>query len=106
MKATGTGVTRFVGRRLGVATFEFPQLFRLVARSLFDTVYHERFSNQGTYLPDSRVPIVAEERICESRPVYVVILPWNLAAELATQLEYIREWGSRFVTAVPSLEVA
>jgi SAM-dependent methyltransferase len=63
-------------------------------------------AKQGKYLPGSRIPIVAEMHIRENRPDYVVILPWNLRQEVMTQLAYIREWGGRFVTAVPRLEVA
>ncbi|WP_366913325.1 hypothetical protein [Rhodoferax sp.] len=39
------------------------------------------------------------------RPSHVLILPWNLRHEVMAQLDYIREWGGRFVTAVPTLEV-
>jgi len=63
-------------------------------------------AKQGKYLPGSRIPIVAEACILENWPDYVVILPWNLREEVMTQLGYIREWGGRFVTAVPKLEVA
>ncbi|TVR09161.1 MAG: class I SAM-dependent methyltransferase [Salinarimonadaceae bacterium] len=60
---------------------------------------------QGKFLPGSRIPVVAEERIAEERPDYVVILPWNLRNEIAGQLAYVRDWGGRFVTAAPRLEV-
>jgi SAM-dependent methyltransferase len=63
-------------------------------------------AKQGRYLPGSRIPIVAESRLDETRPDYVVILPWNLKAEVVQQLARIRQWGGRFVTAVPSLEVS
>lgn len=62
-------------------------------------------SKQGKYLPGSRIPIVAETRLCEERPDYVVILPWNLKSEVMEQLSYIRNWDGRFVTAVPNLEI-
>ena len=62
-------------------------------------------AKQGKYLPGSRIPIVAEARIRDNQPDYVIILPWNLRDEVMTQLAYIREWGGRFVTAVPSLEI-
>lgn len=61
---------------------------------------------QGRYLPGSRIPVAAESRIRESRPDFVVILPWNLRAEIVEQLVYIREWGGRFVAAVPQLVVS
>ena len=60
---------------------------------------------QGKYLPGSRIPIVSEERIRETRPDYIVILPWNLRTEIAQQLAYVRDWGGRFVTGVPRLEI-
>lgn len=63
-------------------------------------------AKQGKYLPGSRIPIVAEERLRDTQPDYVVILPWNLKAEVMGQLDYIRAWGGRFVTAVPRLEVS
>ena len=53
----------------------------------------------------ARIPIVDETRIREHRSDLVVILPWNLRTEIMTQLSYIRDWGGRFVIAVPKLEV-
>jgi SAM-dependent methyltransferase len=60
---------------------------------------------QGLFLPGSRIPIVSEQRLREDRPDVVLVLPWNLRAEISEQLAYIREWGGRFAVAVPSLEV-
>ena len=61
---------------------------------------------QGMFLPGSRIPVTSEARIRESRPAYVVILPWTLRAEISRQLHYIRQWGGQFVTAVPELTVS
>jgi hypothetical protein len=63
-------------------------------------------AKQGKYLPGCRLPIVAEDHLKQSRPDFVVILPWNLRAEVIEQLAYIREWGGQFVTAVPSLKIS
>ena len=62
-------------------------------------------SKVGKYMPGSRIPIVEERRLRESKPDYVLVLPWNLRDEVLEQLDYIREWGGRFVTAVPELVV-
>lgn len=62
-------------------------------------------AKQGKYLPGSRIPILAEATIIDNRPDYVIILPWNLRDELTTQLSYIRDWGGRFVMAIPKLEI-
>ena len=60
---------------------------------------------QGLYLPGSRIPIFHPDRIREARPDFVLILPWNLKDEIMGEMACIRDWGGRFVTAVPSLEV-
>jgi hypothetical protein len=63
-------------------------------------------AKQGKYLPGSRIPIVGEDRLKEAKPSHVVILPWNLKTEVMQQLEYIKDWNARFVTAVPALEIS
>jgi hypothetical protein len=60
-------------------------------------------AKQGKFLPGSRIPIVAEERLRKERPDWVVLFPWNLKQELMEQLAYVREWGGHFVTAVPKM---
>ncbi len=60
---------------------------------------------QGRYLPGCRIPIYEPQKIFETRPHYVVILPWNLRAEVMEQMGAIRDWGGRFVTAIPSLRI-
>ncbi|KJR96336.1 MAG: SAM-dependent methyltransferase [Desulfobulbaceae bacterium BRH_c16a] len=60
---------------------------------------------QGKFMPGSRIPIVDETHLIHKKPDRVVILPWNLRDEVMEQLQYIREWGGRFVTAVPQLEI-
>lgn len=60
---------------------------------------------QGRWLPGSRIPIVDERRLESLRPDFVVILPWNLRAEVIGQLSRLGDAGCRFVTAVPQLEI-
>lgn len=60
---------------------------------------------QGRFLPGSRVPILAPERIKEAKPDYLLILPWNLRHEIERQMDSIREWGGRFVVPIPEVEV-
>src|SRR5207247_3595908 len=52
---------------------------------------------QGKFLPGTHIPVHAPEKIRETRPDYVLILPWNLKDEIIRQLAYIRAWGGRFV---------
>ena len=60
---------------------------------------------QGRYLPGSHIPIYCPDRIQQTKPDYVVILPWNLKDEIVEQLKYIREWGGRFVVPIPKLAI-
>jgi SAM-dependent methyltransferase len=60
---------------------------------------------QGRFLPGTHIPIYQPDRIRESRPDYVLILPWNLKDEIVQQLEFIREWGGQFVVPIPQVSV-
>jgi len=60
---------------------------------------------QGTLLPGVRIPVRDPEAIMAERPDYVLILPWNLRAEIMEQMAGIRAWGGRFVVPIPVLEV-
>jgi SAM-dependent methyltransferase len=58
----------------------------------------------GMHLPGTHIPVHPPERLAQVRPDYIVILPWNLRAEIAHQLAYTREWGARLVVPIPRLE--
>ncbi len=60
---------------------------------------------QGRFLPGSHIPIYHPDRIRETKPDYVVILPWNLKDEIMEQMQFIREWGGRFVVPIPKLAI-
>lgn len=62
-------------------------------------------AKQDKFLPGCRIPVVREDRIKQTKPDFILILPWNLRAEVSHQLEYIREWGGQFVTSVPALKI-
>ena len=58
---------------------------------------------QGKFLPGSHIPIVNEEIIKTDKPDFIVIFPWNIKEEIIDQLDYIRDWGGKFVVALPEL---
>jgi SAM-dependent methyltransferase len=60
---------------------------------------------QGMFLPGTHIPIYPPERIEQTKPDYVLILPWNLRDELSAQLSYVRSWGGRLVFPIPALDV-
>ncbi len=72
---------------------------------LVDYVVDRSPHKQGRYLPGSRIPIHAPERIAETRPDWVLVLPWNLKDEILRQMAHVRDWGGRFVVAIPELTV-
>ena len=72
---------------------------------LIEYVVDRNPHKQGRFLPGSHLPICAPERIFETRPDYVLILPWNLKDEIMAEMAGIREWGGHFAVPIPHLEV-
>ncbi len=62
-------------------------------------------SKQNKYLPGTHVPILHPDEISKRKPDIVLILPWNIQAEVTQQLEFIREWGGKFAVAIPAITV-
>jgi hypothetical protein len=78
--------------------------FAGVRPDLLPYVVDKNPAKQGKFMPGSRIPIVDEAHLKAHRPDFVLILPWNLQDEVMVQLAYIRDWGGRFVVAVPQLK--
>lgn len=60
---------------------------------------------QGKYLPCSHIKVVSESEINLYKPDFVLVLPWNIKDEIMAQLDYIRKWGGKFVTAIPQFTI-
>ena len=60
---------------------------------------------QGKFLPGTRIPIYAPERLAETKPDYILVLPWNLRDEISRQLGYVGSWGGKLVFPIPELEI-
>ncbi len=60
---------------------------------------------QGHFLPGTHIPIEHPDRIAETKPDYVLILPWNLKDEIMNQMAHVREWGGQFVVPIPTVQV-
>ncbi len=60
---------------------------------------------QGKFLPGTHIPIYSPEQLAETRPDYILVLPWNLREEISSQLSYVRSWGGRLVFPIPLLEI-
>lgn len=68
-------------------------------------VYDRNVVKQGKLLPGTHIPIVPPDRMAATRPDYLLILPWNLAAEISGTMRHLGDWGGRFVTAVPRVSI-
>jgi hypothetical protein len=76
-----------------------------IRSDFIDYVVDRNPHKQGLYTPGTHIPVYAPEKIAETKPDYVLILPWNLKDEVMSQLSAIRSWGGRFVIPIPSLQV-
>ena len=77
-----------------------------IRTDFIDYVVDRSPHKQGRYLPGTRIPILPPERVKETRPDYLLILPWNIKDEIMGQMAHVRGWGCRFVIPIPKLEVA
>ena len=85
----------------GVTLLNFCGVRKDLIKFVVDASPHK----QDKFLPGIHIPVVNENQIKEFKPDYVIILPWNLKHEIHEQLYYIRDWGAKFVTAVPNLNI-
>jgi SAM-dependent methyltransferase len=60
---------------------------------------------QGKFLPGTHIPIYAPEHLAETKPDYILVLPWNLRDEISRQLSYVSSWGGKLVVPIPELEI-
>ena len=60
---------------------------------------------QGRYMTGSHLPIVAPDEIKQTKPDYVLILPWNIKDEIMEQLAFIRQWNGKFIIPIPRVTV-
>jgi SAM-dependent methyltransferase len=76
-----------------------------VRTDLLDYTVDRNPYKHGRFTPGTHIPIHPPERIAETKPDYVVVLPWNLIDEIATQLAYVAEWGGHLIVPIPSATV-
>jgi SAM-dependent methyltransferase len=70
-----------------------------------DYVVDRSPQKQGLFLPGTRIPIFAPDKVRETRPDYLLILPWNLREEVMRQMDHIRSWGGQFAVPIPKVRV-
>lgn len=76
-----------------------------IRTDMLDYVVDRSPHKQGHFTPGTHIPIFAPEMIAETRPDYVLILPWNLKTEIMQQMAHIAEWGGRFIVPIPAPQI-
>jgi hypothetical protein len=76
-----------------------------IKNDLIEFVVDANPHKQNKFMPASHIPVVNEQHLKDTKPDYVIILPWNLRNEITVQLAYIKEWGGQFVVPIPVLEI-
>jgi SAM-dependent methyltransferase len=76
-----------------------------IRRDFIDYTVDRSPHKQNNLLPGSRIPIFAPDQIFQTKPDYILILPWNLREEIMTQMAAVRQWGAKFVVPIPSVQV-
>ena len=76
-----------------------------VGKDFIDYTVDRSPQKQGCVLPGTHIPVFHPDRIKETQPDYVLILPWNIKDEVMSQMAHIREWGGKFVTPIPEVKV-
>jgi C-methyltransferase C-terminal domain len=76
-----------------------------IRTDFLDYTVHRNPYKQGKYLPGTHIPIFPPGKIAETRPDYVLILPWNRKDEITAQLAYIRDWDGKLILPIPEVSV-
>lgn len=98
-KTSGKYVAGYGAAAKGNTLLNFCGVRKDLLKFIVDASPHK----QNKFIPGMHIPVVEESWIRKHQPDYVVILPWNIKEEISMQLNYIREWGGKFVIAVPEL---
>jgi 2-polyprenyl-3-methyl-5-hydroxy-6-metoxy-1,4-benzoquinol methylase len=76
-----------------------------VRTDLIEFTVDRAASKQNTLLPGVRIPVYEPDRIRDAKPDYLLILPWNIKDEIMVNMDFVREWGCRFVVPIPAVQL-
>ena len=77
-----------------------------IKSDLIDFVVDANPHKREKFLPGSHIPVLNEAYLKEQKPEYILIFPWNIQEEIKVQLSYVREWGAKFVMAIPQFTIS
>ncbi len=76
-----------------------------INRDIINYTVDKNIHKQGLFLPGTHIPIESPEKIKTTKPDYILILPWNLKDEIIQQMDFVRNWGGKFVTVIPEVKI-
>jgi hypothetical protein len=76
-----------------------------IRTDFIDYVVDRNPRKQGLFTPGTHIPILAPEKIFETKPDYILILPWNIKDEVMEQMKGVRDWGGKFIVPIPEPKV-
>ena len=76
-----------------------------IDKTLISYTVDKNIHKQGKYLPGIQIPIKSLEEIKKTKPDFVLILPWNLQNEIINEINYIQDWGGKFVIPIPEVKI-
>jgi hypothetical protein len=100
-KQAGRSVAAYGGAAKGNTLLNYAG----VKPDLLPFVCDRAVAKQGKFLPGSHIPILSPEVLAADPPDFLIILPWNIAREVEEQMSFLREAGTKFVTAIPQLRI-
>ena len=100
-KAAGKKVVGYGAAAKGVTLVNYCG----VRDDLVDYVVDKSPHKQNHFMPGVHIPIFGPQKIFETKPDYLLILPWNLKKEISEEMEGIRAWGGQFVVPIPEVQV-
>ena len=100
-KQAGRSVAAYGGAAKGNTLLNYAG----VKPDLLPFVCDRAVAKQGKFLPGSHIPILSPEVLAAYSPDFLIILPWNIAREVEEQMSFLREAGTKFVTAIPQLRI-
>ena len=76
-----------------------------LSKNQIDYTVDKNPSKQNLFLPGTHIPIFSPDKIKETKPDFILILPWNLQEEILNELEYVKSWGCKFIIPIPEVKV-
>lgn len=101
LKKSGASIAGYGAAAKGSTTFNYCG----IRPDLVSFVTDRAPSKIGKFLPGCHIPIVEEDHLKAAKPDYIIIIPWNIQPEIASQLDYARSWNAQFITLIPEVRI-